>query len=72
MTGAIGHVTLRDGVRLEYEERGDPDGIPVLLLHGATDSRRSRDGRSRTSCSTCSWARAPSRTASSRRSRRHT
>jgi non-heme chloroperoxidase len=43
MTGAIGHVTLRDGVRLEYEERGDPDGVPVLLLHGATDSRRSWD-----------------------------
>jgi non-heme chloroperoxidase len=43
MTGTIGHVTLRDGVRLEYEERGDPDGVPVLLLHGATDSRRSWD-----------------------------
>jgi pimeloyl-ACP methyl ester carboxylesterase len=41
MTGAIGHVTLPDGVRLEYEERGDPDGVPVLLLHGVTDSRRS-------------------------------
>lgn len=43
MTGPIGYVTLRDGVRLEYEERGDPDGVPVLLLHGVTDSRRSWD-----------------------------
>jgi non-heme chloroperoxidase len=43
MTGAIGHITLPDGVRLEYEERGDPDGVPVLLLHGVTDSRRSWD-----------------------------
>jgi non-heme chloroperoxidase len=43
MTGSIGHVTLRDGVRLEYEERGDSDGVPVLLLHGVTDSRRSWD-----------------------------
>lgn len=43
MTGKIGRVELSDGVRLEYEERGDPDGVPVLLLHGATDSRRSWD-----------------------------
>jgi non-heme chloroperoxidase len=43
MTGKIAHVELPDGVRLEYEERGDPDGVPVLLLHGVTDSRRSWD-----------------------------
>jgi non-heme chloroperoxidase len=28
-------------VRLPYVEQGDPDGTPVLLLHGITDSRRS-------------------------------
>jgi non-heme chloroperoxidase len=43
MTGTIGYVELPDGVRLEYEERGDQDGVPVLLLHGVTDSRRSWD-----------------------------
>jgi non-heme chloroperoxidase len=39
----VDNVTLPDGTRLEYEERGDPQGIPVLLLHGVTDSRRSWD-----------------------------
>jgi non-heme chloroperoxidase len=28
-------------VRLPYVEQGDPDGTPVLFLHGITDSRRS-------------------------------
>lgn len=28
-------------VRLPYAEQGDPDGTPVLLLHGITDSQRS-------------------------------
>jgi non-heme chloroperoxidase len=28
-------------VRLPYVEQGDPDGTPVLLLHGITDSQRS-------------------------------
>ena len=28
-------------VALDYAERGDPAGLPVLLLHGYTDSRRS-------------------------------
>jgi non-heme chloroperoxidase len=37
------YVELPTGIRLEYEERGDPDGVPVLLLHGVTDSRRSWD-----------------------------
>jgi non-heme chloroperoxidase len=39
----IHSVKLATGVRLEYSEHGDPDGVPVLLLHGATDSRRSWD-----------------------------
>lgn len=34
---------LATGVQLEYSEQGDPDCVPVLLLHGATDSRRSWD-----------------------------
>lgn len=36
-------VSLPTGVRLEYTERGDPRGIPVILLHGFTDSWRSWD-----------------------------
>jgi non-heme chloroperoxidase len=39
----IHQVELPAGVRLEYTEQGDPDGVPVLLLHGATDSRTSWD-----------------------------
>jgi len=34
-------VSLRTGVTLEYVEQGDPDGIPVILLHGISDSWRS-------------------------------
>jgi non-heme chloroperoxidase len=34
-------VTLQSGIRLEYVERGLPRGIPVVLLHGVTDSWRS-------------------------------
>lgn len=33
--------TLASGIRLPYVEQGDPDGVPVLLLHGITDSWRS-------------------------------
>ncbi len=36
-------VTLPDGTRLVYVERGDPNGTPVVLLHGYTDSRHSYD-----------------------------
>ena len=36
-------VDLPTGVRLNYIERGDPRGTPVILLHGYTDSRRSYD-----------------------------
>lgn len=34
-------VDLPTGVRLPYAEQGDPDGIPLLLIHGWTDSHRS-------------------------------
>jgi non-heme chloroperoxidase len=31
-------VTLPSGVRLQYAETGKPDGEPIILLHGYTDS----------------------------------
>ncbi|HJU05012.1 MAG TPA: alpha/beta hydrolase [Nitrospiraceae bacterium] len=31
-------IELPNGVKLEYVEQGDPSGIPVLFLHGVTDS----------------------------------
>lgn len=31
-------VTLSTDVRMEYVEKGDPNGLPVLFLHGVTDS----------------------------------
>src|SRR3712207_1254388 len=34
-------VELPNRVRLEYAEQGDPSGVPVVLLHGITDSWRS-------------------------------
>lgn len=34
-------ITLSTRVTLPYVEQGDPDGIPVILLHGVTDSWRS-------------------------------
>ena len=37
------HVELSTGVRLNYVERGDRRGTPVVLLHGYSDSRRSYD-----------------------------
>lgn len=40
-TAAPKSIQLRDRVRLDYLERGDPSGIPVVLLHGITDSCRS-------------------------------
>jgi pimeloyl-ACP methyl ester carboxylesterase len=36
-------IVLRDGVRVEYAERGDRDGVPVVMLHGLSDSYRSYD-----------------------------
>ena len=34
-------VTLSSGITLEYVRRGDPSGVPVVFLHGITDSWRS-------------------------------
>ena len=34
-------VPLTTGVRLEYVEQGPADGVPVIFLHGVTDSWRS-------------------------------
>lgn len=34
-------VSLSTGVRMEYVEQGRADGIPVVFLHGVTDSWRS-------------------------------
>jgi non-heme chloroperoxidase len=34
-------VRLPSGVRLEYAEQGSPAGLPVVMLHGITDSWRS-------------------------------
>ncbi|MBX3251435.1 MAG: alpha/beta hydrolase [Myxococcales bacterium] len=36
-----GTCALATGVRVPYVERGPADGVPVLFLHGATDSWRS-------------------------------
>lgn len=41
MEHAIKSVVLPNGVRLPYVEQGDPTGVPVLLLHGTSDSWRS-------------------------------
>src|SRR5688500_10775027 len=34
-------VRLANGIRLAYVELGDPNGQPLLLLHGYTDTSRS-------------------------------
>jgi non-heme chloroperoxidase len=44
MTLVIHAVTLPNQVTLPYVEQGDPAGVPVLLLHGITDSWRSFEG----------------------------
>ena len=41
MTPVLQSVELPSGVRLQYAEQGDPAGVPVLMLHGVTDSWRS-------------------------------
>jgi len=41
MTPAIKSVKLPNGVNLPYVEQGDASGVPMLLLHGITDSWRS-------------------------------
>ena len=40
-SGIVKFVELPNQVRLPYVEQGDPLGVPVLLLHGFTDSWRS-------------------------------
>jgi non-heme chloroperoxidase len=39
----INSIELSTNVRLEYTEQGNPDGIPVILLHGFSDSWHSFD-----------------------------
>ena len=34
-------IALPNGVSLAYVEQGDPAGLPVIMLHGITDSQRS-------------------------------
>jgi len=41
MTPILRSIQLADGVRLHYAEQGDPGGMPVVMLHGITDSWRS-------------------------------
>jgi len=41
MAPAVRSFELSTGVTLSYAERGEPDGFPVLLLHGLGDSWRS-------------------------------
>jgi non-heme chloroperoxidase len=38
-----GSIELSTGVTLKYQEAGSPSGIPVVLLHGISDSMRSFD-----------------------------
>ena len=38
MTRSINSVELPNRVKLQYVEQGDPAGVPVLMLHGGTDS----------------------------------
>lgn len=35
---SIKSVELSGGIKLSYVEQGDPQGVPMILLHGATDS----------------------------------
>ena len=37
----VGSVALSNGISLQYTERGSPSGIPIVLLHGVSDSWRS-------------------------------
>lgn len=43
MTYDVQTNSLSTGVRLNYAQQGDPAGVPVVLLHGFTDSRKSFD-----------------------------
>ena len=44
MTPALRSIILGHGVRLQYAEQGDPGAMPVVMLHGITDSWRSFEG----------------------------
>lgn len=41
MTPSLHSIELPSGIELSYVEHGDPLGVPLLLLHGITDSCRS-------------------------------
>ena len=41
MASTLRSIRLAHGVRLHYAEQGDPGGMPVVMLHGITDSWRS-------------------------------
>lgn len=43
MTSTTTLIDLPDGVTLPYREHGDPSGVPMLLLHGYSDSLHSFD-----------------------------
>lgn len=38
---SVQHAVVSPGVRLEFVDTGNPDGLPVVFLHGVTDSWRS-------------------------------
>jgi pimeloyl-ACP methyl ester carboxylesterase len=40
-TWPVERVELPDGLELDYVDQGDRDGVPVVFLHGITDSWRS-------------------------------
>src|SRR5215207_8668876 len=44
MVPNVKSVKLPSGVELPYIEQGDPSSVPVLFLHGYTDSWRSFEG----------------------------
>lgn len=41
MTAIMQSVRLENEIQLTFSEKGDADGVPVLLVHGFTDSHRS-------------------------------
>ena len=53
---AAKHVNLANGTRLAYVEQGEPNGVPVILLHGYTDSWRSYERGSPASATVASRA----------------
>src|SRR5262249_50330612 len=44
MKPTVRSIKLRSGINLQYVEQGDKSGVPMLLLHGYTDSWRSFEG----------------------------